>query len=93
MKVAVVGSGVAGLAAAWRLSKQGVQVTVLEKDSHIGGHAFTYRTDDDVDVDLGFMSPVTVPLHTFHLLPLCLCPLSIPPLPPRLLPSPPPQLQ
>ncbi|CAI5960803.1 unnamed protein product [Closterium sp. NIES-65] len=55
--------GVAGLAAAWRLSKQGVQVTVLEKDSHIGGHAFTYSTDDGVDVDLGFMvfNSVTYP--------------------------------
>ncbi|GJP59725.1 hypothetical protein CLOP_g15100 [Closterium sp. NIES-67] len=63
MKVAVVGSGVAGLAAAWRLSQQGVQVTVLEKDSHVGGHAFTYRTDDGVDVDLGFMvfNAVTYP--------------------------------
>ncbi|MEU3568090.1 FAD-dependent oxidoreductase [Kitasatospora sp. NPDC036755] len=35
--VIVVGAGIAGLAAAWRLQRAGHTVTVLERDSHAGG--------------------------------------------------------
>ena len=35
--VAVVGSGPAGLAAAWELTRQGHTVTVFERDEHAGG--------------------------------------------------------
>ena len=35
--VAVIGSGVAGLSAAWMLKKQGYRVTVFEEDKEIGG--------------------------------------------------------
>ncbi len=39
--VAIIGAGVAGLAAARNLRQQGVPVTVLEASSRIGGRAFT----------------------------------------------------
>ena len=35
--VAVIGAGVAGLAAAWQLKKQGYSVTVFDEDKQIGG--------------------------------------------------------
>ena len=35
--VAIIGSGVSGLAAAWLLKKQGYKVTVFEEDKEIGG--------------------------------------------------------
>lgn len=54
MEVAVVGSGVAGLAAAHALAKGGFRVTVLEADSHVGGHAHTMVVDG-TPVDVGFM--------------------------------------
>ncbi|KAL5990379.1 hypothetical protein ACLOJK_011279 [Asimina triloba] len=60
MRIAVVGAGVGGLAAAHILAKGGVEVVLYEKEDHLGGHARTV-TSDDVDVDLGFMvfNPVT----------------------------------
>jgi len=39
MKVAVVGGGLTGLSAAYYLSKKGHQVTVFEKENHLGGLA------------------------------------------------------
>lgn len=41
----VIGSGPAGLAAAWRLSNAGVRVTVLEAGPSVGGRARTERID------------------------------------------------
>ena len=35
----VIGAGVAGLATAWRLSRRGFRVTVLESTEHVGGRA------------------------------------------------------
>ena len=40
--VVVVGAGVAGLNAAVALAKDGVQVTVLERRSYVGGRAYSY---------------------------------------------------
>ena len=55
MKVAVVGSGVSGLAAAWTLMKAGCHVTLYEADDHVGGHAWTVEVEPGLSVDVGFM--------------------------------------
>lgn len=44
-KVVVIGAGVSGVAAAYRLKQQGYDVTVLEKGDYIGGKAKTIRRD------------------------------------------------
>ncbi len=53
-RVAVIGSGVSGLSAAWLMSKTH-QVTIYEKDSRIGGHANTFRAKGLPAVDTGFI--------------------------------------
>src|SRR5271170_2499817 len=50
--VIVVGAGIAGLAAAYRLHKAGLRVTVLEKDDRVGGRMTTDRIDGMV-IDRG----------------------------------------
>lgn len=57
LRIAVVGGGVAGLGAAWSLSR-GHDVTLFEAADRLGGHAHTVdvRTDDRVlPVDTGFL--------------------------------------
>ncbi|EPS62036.1 hypothetical protein M569_12762 [Genlisea aurea] len=54
MRVAVIGSGVAGLAAARELANAGVTAVIYEKENYVGGHARTV-TADGTDLDLGFM--------------------------------------
>ncbi len=44
-KVVVIGSGFSGLAAACCLAKQGLDVTVIEKNEQIGGRARAYSSD------------------------------------------------
>ncbi|XP_044326749.1 uncharacterized protein [Triticum aestivum] len=64
MRVAVVGGGVSGLAAAHELllaanDGGGVRVTLYEQEESLGGHARTVAVDDGagrVQLDLGFMS-------------------------------------
>jgi predicted NAD/FAD-binding protein len=41
MKIAIIGSGVSGLSAAYLLNNSGHQITVFEKNDYIGGHART----------------------------------------------------
>ncbi|MFD9126381.1 NAD(P)/FAD-dependent oxidoreductase [Kitasatospora sp. NPDC059571] len=57
--MAVVGAGVAGLTAAYRLHRAGVQVELFEADDRLGGHAHTQRaTGADgrtVPLDTGFL--------------------------------------
>ena len=43
--VIVLGAGLSGLALAWRLSKAGLRVTVLEKDDRVGGVIRSDRID------------------------------------------------
>lgn len=50
MRVMVVGAGIAGLAAAFRLQQAGAEVTVLERSDRVGGRIRTvedngYRMD------------------------------------------------
>lgn len=54
MRVAVIGAGISGLASAYVLAKNDIEVIVYEKEDYLGGHANT-ATFDGVDLDLGFM--------------------------------------
>ncbi|MFI6979105.1 NAD(P)/FAD-dependent oxidoreductase [Embleya sp. NPDC050154] len=58
-RVAVVGSGVAGLTAAYRLSRAGIQVELFEADGRLGGHAHTQTTIEpdgrEPALDTGFL--------------------------------------
>ena len=69
-RVAVVGSGCSGLAAAYELSCRGAEVTVFESAGHVGGHACTLQVEG-VPVDVGFMvcNRVTYPNMVRPLLP------------------------
>jgi protoporphyrinogen oxidase len=57
-KVVILGAGPAGMAAAWRLTKLGYPVTVLERDGAVGGMGRTIKVGD-YSVDFG--------PHTFHI--------------------------
>ncbi|KAJ9507276.1 hypothetical protein QJQ45_006251 [Haematococcus lacustris] len=56
-RVAVVGSGIAGLSAAWLLHRNGFRVTLFEKDASCGGHTLTDATSP-FKIDLGFQASV-----------------------------------
>lgn len=58
LKVAVIGSGISGLSAAYGLTRGGAKVTVYEKEGRLGGHANTVEVDvkgSKVSVDTGFI--------------------------------------
>jgi predicted NAD/FAD-binding protein len=46
-KIAIIGTGISGLAAAYALKKAGEDITVFEANNYIGGHSRT------IDIDLG----------------------------------------
>ena len=57
MKIAVVGSGISGLSAAYYLSKKH-KVDLFEKEDHFGGHSYTLDVlinEKKVSVDIGFI--------------------------------------
>ncbi len=61
LKVAVVGAGISGIAAAWRLQQAGCTVDLYEKGDRLGGHTHTHTLpiaggqDTTVEVDTGFI--------------------------------------
>ena len=57
MKIAVVGSGISGLSAAYYLSKKH-HVDLFEREDHFGGHSHTidlFFDEKKVSVDIGFI--------------------------------------
>ncbi|MDC0472475.1 FAD-dependent oxidoreductase [Pelagibacteraceae bacterium] len=57
MKIAVIGSGISGLSAAYYLSKK-FKVDLFEKNDQFGGHSYTYdikKNNKTTSVDLGFI--------------------------------------
>lgn len=66
MRIAVIGSGVSGLSAAWLMAQQGVEVTLLEHADRPGGHSNTVSpviNGQSIPVDTGFIvyNPATYP--------------------------------
>ena len=58
MRIAIVGAGIAGLASAWLLQKQGHTVTLFEANDYLGGHTHTVDVTLDgltAPVDTGFL--------------------------------------
>ena len=58
MRIAIVGAGIAGLGAAWLLTKQGHAVTLFEANSRLGGHTATVDVTLEgrtFPVDTGFL--------------------------------------
>jgi monoamine oxidase len=49
VRVAVIGAGIAGLHCAYRLQQSGVDVTVYEATTRVGGRMFTAREEDYAD--------------------------------------------
>lgn len=68
--VIVVGAGLAGLAAAHELTRQGVTVTVLEADSRPGGRTWTLREPfaDGLRAEAGAMTVTEHCHYTMHYL-------------------------
>ena len=68
--VAVVGSGISGLTAAYVLTRAGRRVTLFEADSRLGGHTHSHDVDDGsgptLTIDTGFIvyNERTYPLLT-----------------------------
>jgi monoamine oxidase len=54
-KVIIIGAGLAGLAAAYKLTKKDCEVTILEARNRIGGRVFSYIMDksDNLVIELG----------------------------------------
>ncbi|HWG10913.1 MAG TPA: FAD-dependent oxidoreductase [Rhodanobacteraceae bacterium] len=68
MRIAVVGSGIAGLASAWLLSRAN-EVTLFEANDYFGGHTYTHAIElhgESHAVDTGFIvhNPAHYPLLT-----------------------------
>ena len=68
MRIAVVGSGIAGLASAWLLARRH-EVTLFEAGSHFGGHTHTHEVElqgRSYRIDSGFIvhNPAHYPLLT-----------------------------
>ncbi len=54
MKIAVIGSGISGLAAAWLMRKH-ADLRVYERNAYVGGHTHTVQVPGGPAVDTGFI--------------------------------------
>lgn len=58
MKIAIIGSGISSLSAAYYLKKRGHHITLFEANSYYGGHSNTVMVKDgkeEIPVDTGFL--------------------------------------
>jgi len=58
LKIAIIGTGIAGNVVSYRLSRAGHALTVYEADDRVGGHTHTHRIELDGEVqriDTGFI--------------------------------------
>ena len=53
LTIAVIGAGVSGIRAALTLARAGHSVTLVEKNRHLGGRAFSFPTADFGEIDIG----------------------------------------
>ena len=51
-KILILGAGVTGLSAAWKLSEHGYDVKVLDKENVVGGLAKTIKFNENY-IDIG----------------------------------------
>ena len=51
-RVAVIGAGAAGIAAAYTL-RDDAELTIFEREDRPGGHANTVAVEDDVGIEIG----------------------------------------
>jgi predicted NAD/FAD-binding protein len=54
IRIAVIGTGIAGNVAAWHLHREGHDIAVFEAGSHIGGHTHTHEIGGHA-IDTGFI--------------------------------------
>lgn len=54
-KIAIIGSGISGLGAAWHLDQQSFDITLYEKNDYIGGHSNTVQVKGHPPIDTGFI--------------------------------------
>lgn len=57
-KIAIIGSGISGMSAAYFLQQAGHEITLFEKNDYIGGHSRTVSAQvagKDIPVDTGFI--------------------------------------
>ena len=59
MKIGIIGSGISGLSLCYFLNKFNYDVTLIEKESKLGGHTNSYTIKDNIDnglkIDTGFI--------------------------------------
>ncbi|MFN7250229.1 MAG: flavin monoamine oxidase family protein [Anaerobacillus sp.] len=51
--VVIIGAGLAGLSAALELKKQNISFTVLESKECVGGRVLSFKTEENVTIDMG----------------------------------------
>ncbi|MEO9013157.1 MAG: NAD(P)/FAD-dependent oxidoreductase, partial [Ginsengibacter sp.] len=53
VRVVIIGAGFAGLAAAYKLHKEGISFIILESRNRIGGRVFSHKISDQLVIELG----------------------------------------
>lgn len=66
-KVIILGAGITGLSAGWRLAQRGYTVKIAEREDHIGGQAWTFRHGEFL-LDLGPHKIFTVLSHIMEVI-------------------------